>query len=217
MRRLRRKVLIAAFAASLLLHAGIALFVRPGVPRTDFPEFVSIAKRTTIRATLPTPPPRVVRAAPRRAFRPRTIVSLPVTPKNPNADRRGAAPPAPSIPATPASPEPRRPSSAPAPVATTAGAACSRPDAPVAVAVMPPVPPLTSQARASQTAGVSAIAVRLDQTGRVLDASVTSTSGNVSLDLAAAEMARAATYSPSYQACKPIAGDYTFTVKFSGW
>lgn len=82
---------------------------------------------------------------------------------------------------------------------------------------MPPVPPLTAQARASQTTGVSAITVRLDQTGRVLDASVTSTSGNVSLDLAAAEMARAATYSPSYQACKPIAGDYTFTVKFSGW
>jgi TonB family protein len=76
------------------------------------------------------------------------------------------------------------------------------------------IPP---EARASKTNGTAAIQVQIDPQGHVTDATVSQSSGNVSLDAVAMQMARAATYTPALVKCKPVASAYTFTVKFVAW
>lgn len=220
MRKRGRKLLIAALAASIIFHAALASFVRWSTPHEDRAEFVTFAKRTVVRIA-PKSPRRIPRAAP-RAHEPARSAILP----RPNAPTltaargksttervanvsSGAATPG----ATPLAPSPTVP---PLPARSPSGA-CSKPNAPAAVATQGPVPPLPPEARAKQTNGVAAIDVKLDEAGRVLTTSVASTTGNPALDLAAVAMAREATYSPRYVACKAIAADYTFAVKFSGW
>jgi TonB family protein len=61
------------------------------------------------------------------------------------------------------------------------------------------------------------VRVLLDATGQVTSAGVTQSSGNSSLDLVATAMARGARYTPALHDCKPIAGTYTFSVKFVAW
>jgi protein TonB len=98
-----------------------------------------------------------------------------------------------------------------------ASAACTQPNAAAALAVEPSPPEIAPAARTEGTSGTALVRVQLDATGQVTNAGVTQSSGNTSLDLVAVAMARDARYTPALHDCKPIAGAYTFSVKFVAW
>jgi TonB family protein len=83
--------------------------------------------------------------------------------------------------------------------------------------VQPELPAIAPDVRAQMTNGIARILVHLDARGAILDANVAASTGNTSLDLIALGMAKNATYSPAYAACKPVAGEYTFSAKFIAW
>jgi periplasmic protein TonB len=210
MRRARR-LLFIAFALSLLLHLLIALIVRPASPsRQNQTEVVSIEHRRMVIALtkrMPTPPPPKPRPvhtpapapAPRREKTPVAVAHGPH-----GGGGRGVAT------ATPATPTP-------APVPRPSPQGCAHPDAGAAVVATPSPPEIAPDARVSATSGTALVKVQLDPSGAVTDTSVTQTSGNSSLDLVAVAMARDARYTPALRDCKPIAGIYTFSVKFVAW
>jgi protein TonB len=99
----------------------------------------------------------------------------------------------------------------------SASAGCAHPNAPPAVSSTPDVPGIAAEARAARVSGVAAIDVSLDPSGAVTGAKVARSSGNDGLDASAVTMARGATYTPQYAACKGVAGTYTFTVRFVAW
>jgi protein TonB len=110
------------------------------------------------------------------------------------------------------------PTAAPTPLpATTAGNPCADPNAGAAVVTTPPPPDIPVAARAQGTSGIALVKVQLDDAGAITGAAVSQSSGNPSLDDIAVGMARAARYAPAMHACKPVAGDYTFSVKFVAW
>jgi TonB family protein len=208
MRRLPR-LLLLAFALSLLAHLIVALILHPPAPTpTNQAEVVSIEHRpATIAVTkFATPPP----PRPKRTPSPQTISSAP--PRS----RKGLEAPTgsgtgPAAPQTPAPPVPT-----PSPVASLASG-CTQPNAEAAVAVAPSPPDIAPAARTSGTNGVALVRVQLDPTGQVTSAGVAQSTGNTSLDLVAVTMARDARYTPALHDCKPIAGAYTFSVKFFAW
>jgi TonB family protein len=106
----------------------------------------------------------------------------------------------------------------PRPVITaTPARGCVNPNAGPAVAATPDVPDIAAAARASRITGVVAIDVSLDPAGEVTDAKVARSIGNAGLDASALAMARTASYTPKYIACKGVVSTYTFTVKFVAW
>jgi protein TonB len=102
------------------------------------------------------------------------------------------------------------PPSSPAP---TPKPACSAPDVP-AKAVDPVTPDEPEPARDQGFTGTAKIRVDLDQTGRVVGASVYSSTGSSQLDQAALQAARESRYSPEETDCKDVPGSYLFTVQF---
>jgi periplasmic protein TonB len=206
MRRVPR-LLLFAFAFSLLVHVIVALVMHPAVPTMESQaEVVSIVHRpATIAVTkVPTPPP----PRPRQTPAPKNLSSAPPAHNGPGPGANtGAGTPAPS-PAV----------AVPTPAATaTIKAGCANADAPVAVVATPAPPDIAPDARASGTSGVALVGVRLDANGQVTGADVTQSTGNSSLDLVALAMAREARYSPAFHDCKPVASAYTFSVKFVAW
>jgi TonB family protein len=108
--------------------------------------------------------------------------------------------------------------SLPTPVAIASSAsACVRSNADPGIVATPGPPDIPPAVRAQKVSGTAAIAVSLDARGRVTATSISQSSGNPGLDAIAAQMARDATYSPRYAACKAVAGTFTFTVKFAAW
>lgn len=208
MRRVPR-LLLVAFALSLLVHLVVALLLHPQAPTPqNQAEVVSIEHRpATIAVTklvTPPPPPR-----PTRTPSPRTVSSAP-----PRA-RRGAV-----APTGVARGRSVAPSLAPTPVTqpvARASSACEDPNAGAALAVEPSPPDIAPAARTAGTSGTALVRVQLDATGEVTKTDVTQSTGNSSLDLVAVTMARDARYSPALHDCKPIAGAYTFSVKFVAW
>lgn len=206
-----RRLLFIAFALSLLVHLIVALIVRPASPsRQNQTEVVSIEHRRMVIAVtkrLPTPPPpkptpvptRIPAPAPPRRRAPVAVAGGPA-----GGGGRGVAT---TPPATPV----------PAPIPTPANAACAQPNAAAAVVATPPPPEIAPEARVAGTSGTALVKVQLDPTGAITSTSVTQTTGNSSLDLVAVAMARDARYSPPLHDCKPIAGIYTFSVKFVAW
>jgi protein TonB len=114
-----------------------------------------------------------------------------------------------------------RATAAPTPAPTVApsasAASCAKRDIDAAVRSTPPPPDIPIAARAEGTSGTTLVEVKLDAQGNVIGANVSQSSGNPSLDLVAAGMARAATYQPATHDCKPVASNYTFSVKFVAW
>jgi TonB family protein len=209
MKRIPR-LLVIAFALSLLVHLIVALILRPPTPTPQGQsEVVSIEHRpATIAMTkMRTPPP----LPPRRTPAARTVASAP--PRKPKglegpAGTAYGTPPAPTTgPATPT----------PAPAATVAAGGCTRPNAAAAVAASPSPPDIAPAARTEGTNGIALVRVQLDPAGQVTSTDVTQSTGNSSLDLVAVGMARDARYAPALHDCKPIAGEYTFSVKFVAW
>jgi TonB family protein len=112
----------------------------------------------------------------------------------------------------------RAPSPAPeTPPPLASGETCASRDVEAAVIATPGPPDIPPDVRADHTSGVAAVRVALDASGQVTDAAVAQSTGNQSLDLIAAGMARDARYSAALHDCKPVAGSYTFSVKFVAW
>ena len=200
------RLLLVALALSLLVHLIVALILHPTTPTPESQaEVVSIEHRpATIAVTKPpTPPP----PRPKQTPAPRTTSSAPPARKGPgSAGTTGGNAATPAPPVATATPQP---------VATAAP--CARIDIAAAVVGTPTPPEITPETRASGTSGVARVTVQLDPTGQVTSASVTESTGNSSLDLVAVGMARDARYTPPLRDCKPMAGAYTFSVKFVAW
>jgi TonB family protein len=195
MRRARR-LLIAAFALSLIVHLFLAgVITWPfAAPRYE-PQVVSIEKR-----------PRVLRIAhSTRPQRPRTTHAVHQV-RTPQIAKTGHAPST-----TTAS------TSAPTPAPTPAGNRCVKASAAAAIAASPPPPDISSEVRAGARGGIAQVRVRLDPAGAVTGADVVQSTGDNGLDAVALSLARAATYTPAYAGCKPIPGGYTFRVEFVAW
>jgi TonB family protein len=202
MKRAQRLLLIA-FALSLLVHAIVAVVLHP--PRADFQsqaEVVSIVRRSTIAVAHNTPPPPrpAHTPAPRNLTAPKPHGRTGAPPRS-EGGGTGRATPAPAPTAPPATPS----------------GACTAPNAAAAVAVSPPPPDIPPAVRADATSGTAFVTVALDAQGQILGTTVAQSTGNSSLDIVAVSMARAATYSAALHDCKPIAGSATFSVKFVAW
>jgi TonB family protein len=206
MKRAQRLLLIA-FALSLLIHLLVALVARPPALSTqNQPEKVSLEHRRVVIAVrkLQTPPP-----PPKPRPLPRPVASAPPVRKAhgivahaPSGGGRSVATPAPAT---------------PSPAPTSAASGCARPDAQAAVITPPAAPDIAASVRAAGTSGIALVRVQLDAQGEIADTSVAQTTGNPSLDLVAVAMARDARYTPALHDCKPIASAYIFSVKFVAW
>jgi len=200
------RLLLVAFALSLLLHLIVALGLRPTAPTpATQSEVVSIQHRPATIAVRrpPTPPPSP--PPPRHTPVPRTAASAPPLkgPGSGGTQGASAATPTPAVAQVTARP-------AATPTAGCASAAAS-------VLSTPAPPEIPIQARASGTSGTALVSVQLDASGTVTGATVTQSTGNSSLDLVAVGMARDARYSPALRDCRPIASAYVYSVKFVAW
>ncbi|HET9393138.1 MAG TPA: TonB family protein [Candidatus Rubrimentiphilum sp.] len=209
MRARGRRVLLVALAISLLLHLLLAgYWYWPSHTESE-------AQLSNVRIVQIThrPPPPVQTPAPKPVQTPRiaTKAHSKIAPpqiashNGPNA-RRGPVTYAPQTP---------RPVGTATPARVAAG--CTNPNAGPAVSATPDTPDIAAAARASRITGVVAIDVSLDPAGNVTDAKVARSIGNDGLDASALTMARNASYTPKYTACKGVASTYTFTVKFVAW
>lgn len=200
------RLLLIAFALSLLLHALIATFLRPARPSPQTQaEVISVVRSVTIAAARQTPPP------PRPHQTPHPRIASPVRTSLPKGTvAAGSGGSSTSAPATPAP--------TPAPAATVAAvSACSRKNLGPSVLATPGPPDIPTETRAEATNGTVVVKVQLDAGAAITGTSVEQSSGNSSLDLVAVAMARDARYSPAMADCKPVAGEYAFSVKFVAW
>lgn len=194
-----RRFLIVAFALSLLIH-----LVATGVIRWPFPtpadevQIVRIEHVHTTRIAHITPPPPTPQ--PRRV----AVHVAKATALNPKSNLTEG-----KIVTEAATPQA---SAAPTPTATPN---CAAADTPVQVAASPPPPEIPAEARASRANGITRVQVAVDPNGAVSNATVLQSSGSAPMDLVAVSMARAAQYTPATHACKAIAANYTFQVKFN--
>jgi TonB family protein len=210
MHRLNRsqRVLIAAFAISLILHFVFAIFYTvPRPRRSSDVETVTILRRSmAIVVRTPQPPPP---ATPKPHPRPQ-----PSAPKATPA-AQGFAP------GNGGGAQKPVPTPVPTPVATLAAAPTPKPcggnDIKAAVSEMPPQPDVPNAARTQGAGGIAAVDVKLDEHGEVTAAAVARSTGNSQLDLVAVSTARQARYTPALHDCHAVPGDYTFTIKFFAW
>lgn len=207
MPRQARRLLVVAFALSLLLHLIFAVaWHRPNYSQQGATEIVSIEHRSALITRMQTPPPRpkitpVPHPAP--SSRPAPKSSRGTQPSNTGgASLQAGARPAPA--STPV-------------IAATTGNACTRPNAGPAIVASAAPPEIAPDTRAEGTSGIALVKVQLDATGNITTAAVAQSTGNSSLDLVAVAMARDARYAPALRDCKPVAGDYTYSVKFVAW
>ncbi|HEY1429299.1 MAG TPA: TonB family protein [Candidatus Tumulicola sp.] len=203
-----QRILLIAFAISILLHLIFAVAYRMPRPRRsdDVETTVSIVRRSAIAVRTPQPLPS---ATPK----PRPKTQPPAPKLKPGA--KGFAPGSGGTAATPV------PTALPQPTASVAAVPTAKPcggnDIKAAVSEMPPQPDVPNAARAEGTDGTAAVDVRLDERGEVTAATVSHPTGNPSLDTIAVSLAKAARYTPATHDCRPVAGEYTFTVKFFAW
>ncbi|MBV9332545.1 MAG: TonB family protein [Candidatus Eremiobacteraeota bacterium] len=206
MKRIPR-LLLVAFALSLLVHLVVAIGLRPAAPTpATQSEVVSIQHRPATIAVRkpPTPPPS---PPPQRTPAPRTAASAPPRkgPGEGGTQGASAATPVPVVAQATAKP------------AVTPTAGCAHSNSAAAVVSTPAPPEIPLSVRASGTSGTALVSVQLDTSGTVTGASVTQSTGNSSLDLVAVGMARDARYSPALHDCKPVASAYVYSVKFVAW
>jgi TonB family protein len=202
-----RKVLIAAFAISFLLHLIFAgYFQWPGWGASP-PEMrvVTIRHLRIFRITpTPAPPPQTPHPPAKKSK-----VSPPIL------HNRGPGVSVANVTSAPATPAPIV-SHAP-PAAPPTAQPCTGRDIAAAVTATPDPIAIPPEARASKVSGIAAVAVQLDAQGNVTKAGIAQSSGNAGLDAVAVQIAKAATYSPATSSCKPVASSYTFTVNFQAW
>ena len=198
-----RRVLLVALAISILLHLLLAGYwywpYSHNQPEEQLSNvrIVQITRRAPVplqtHAPKPLPAPVDTKAHSAPSHRRRHVA---------RRQTRGGAPrtyapqtPRPAVTATP----------------SRAAAGCVNPNAGPAIAATPDTPDIAAAARASRITGIVAIDVSLDPAGNVTDAKVARSIGNDGLDASALTMARNASYTPKYAACKGVASTYTFT------
>jgi periplasmic protein TonB len=203
--RRARRLLFAAFAISILVHALVALVMHPPrAPIENQAEVVSIHHVVAV-TRLVTPPPQ-----PKRTPVPHPAATSPAPRATHATQSIGAAG---GIGRATAAPTPQPTVAATA----TSAEGCTQPNAGAAVVATPSPPDIPVDVRAEGTSGVALIDVHLDAQGAVTDTKVSQSTGNPSLDLVAVGLARNAQYSPATRACKAVASTYTFSVKFVSW
>lgn len=212
-----RRLLLAAFAISLLLHLFAARFVHVTRPRTENPEVVTLAHRTPLRIAKAIPPARPRAVPSPLAATPRRSTSLISVPRLRAAVRRASGTRKPAGSAARPAPGPSVALTAAPQSEKTAAPACPNPDAEAALASSPPPPDLSPAARADAVSGIAVVDVSLDPQGLVTNAQIAQSSGSSALDLVAMQMARSAGYTPKYVSCKAVFGEFAFSVKFFPW
>lgn len=211
MRSIRtQRVLLVALALSLLVHLVVALVVhRSTGSRDSEAEVVTIEHRSSVTKMQTPPPPRPhVKPVPHPAPSSRPVPARKHATQTIGSGGTGRIVNKPTAPP---------PTETPAPAATVVANSCAHSDQDAAVTVEPPQPDIPIAARSEGTAGTAVVKVQLDAQGAVTRVDVSQSTGNSALDLVAASMARAATYTPALHDCKPVAADYTFSVKFFAW
>jgi TonB family protein len=204
-----RRLLLSAFAISLLIHLlGVRLVHWRLATPVDVPERMTISSVRIVHRIVRTPPPH-------------TPAPLPTAPSTPKAARttkvlvpsvrNSAGPPRSSVKVATAT---ATPTPSPSPVPTSSAGGCVTPNAPAAVKAAAPVPEIPLDARESAKSGIAQVHVRLSESGAVLEAGIVSSVGDDGLDQLAVNMAKSSRYSPALQKCKAIAGTYEFRVKF---
>jgi len=213
--RRARRLLLAAFILSALVHAIIALVWQRTSRPLDQPEYVTL-RRSVMRVTHVPPRRRITRHAVVKRSAARIMTPHLATATAAHGRAHGAV--------TPLEPQesqskaqPTQPPRPPPPTASAVPPGCGKADSAPSVAATVSPPQIAPDVRAQNASGVTSVAVTLDEAGRVTGATVSSSSGNPSLDLVAVSMARTATYTPRYRACKAVAATYTFTVRFVAW
>jgi len=210
------RVLGAALAISLALHAVLASFVHMRAVQAQQWAPPSVITHIWVRPKF-TPPPKPHLVAftqhPFQSVRPQN--RRPHVAPNPNGVVAIAPPGATGVPIAPGNPgtpggvigQPEIPTGPPAP-------ACSDPnvEAKTIVAVAPDAP---SSAYGAATDTTAMIKVDLDAAGRILGVSVYRSTGSLELDQAAMQAARESTYSPETRDCQAVPGSYLFKVEFS--
>jgi protein TonB len=100
-----------------------------------------------------------------------------------------------------------------APDAAAHAASCKSPHEPATIlrSVAPETPLI---ARTANWTGTTVVRVDLSAAGGIVGTSVARSSGFAALDRAALETARAQTYAPETQDCRPVAGSYGVEVEF---
>ena len=209
MYRLNRsqRVLIAAFAISLIVHFLFAILYHvPRPRRSSDVETVTILRRS-MAIVVRTPQPPLATPKPHPHPQPSAPQATPAAQGFAPGNAGGAQKPVP----TPV----------PTPIATLAAAPTPKPcagnDIKAAVSEMPPQPDVPNAARTQGTDGIAAVDVKLDERGEVTAAAVAHSTGNSQLDLVAVSTARQARYTPALHDCHAVPGDYTFTIKFFAW
>ncbi|PZR58537.1 MAG: hypothetical protein DLM50_03395 [Candidatus Meridianibacter frigidus] len=201
---------------SIAIHLFAARVVRWTIASpVEPPESTTIARMIVVKIAQHTPPPRTPQPAasrPPAAHKAQTHINVPPVAASGEGPGKSVAmaPPSPTAPA--ASPTPRH-SPTPAPSASAGG--CLKTNAPAAVSSPAPVPEIPASARAPNVSGIAQIHVSLSDVGAVLNATVQVGSGNAELDSIAVNMARAAIYTPNVVACKRVASEYVYRVKFA--
>jgi periplasmic protein TonB len=209
-----RRVLFVALALSLFIHLIVALITHPMVSvLPNEPEVVSLIHRSAAIVAKPTPaPPRRLRTpVPRAARTNATSKPLPAKPQS-----HGAGPAKPSGSGGKAAAT-TAPASTATPLAASTTSPCAHSDTPANILATPEPAEIPPAVRAQGTSGIAAVNIQLDPQGNILGTSVSQSTGNASLDLVAVSMARDARYAPALHDCKPVAGAYTFSVKFLSW
>jgi len=199
-----RRFLIVAFALSLLIHLALTGIIRwPFAPESDEVQVVRIEHLHATRiAHVPPPPPHTPAPPPRHVsvhVARATAVSPNSSPGEGRVVTAATEPPA---------------SLTPAPTATPN---CAANDTPVQMIASPPPPDIAPGARGDQKSGIASVRVIVNPQGAIESAIVIASSGSPSLDQVALSMARSAQYTPATHACKAVAADYTYSVKFTAW
>lgn len=212
--RAARRLLLAAFALSVLIHILAARAVHWSIPAPQEPERITVAHVAILHVPKRTPSPQTPKpaptATPASALHARKVpVAVPsIRPRQGPATVPLVAP---SPPAS-ASPTPRPLAHLPTPAAA---GGCADPNAPAAVRATSAPPDIPTAARENAKRAVAQIRVGLTEKGEVSAALVETSTGNDQLDAVAVQMARGATYAPALSQCRAIAGSYLFRVKFT--
>lgn len=212
--RRSRKIVLWAIALSLLAHLLFALYFHFSLASTGEQEPRVARIQLTRIATAPpkTPPP------PRTPVVHTTIAPPHLQSKNTGtpSPHRGIAAPVSTLPPVSTTPTPKPTPTATPSLQTSAPGQCTATtrNAPAALASTPDPIDIPPDARASKVSGTAQIKVVLDAQGHVTDATVAQTSGNDGLDRVALQLAHQATYTPKFQDCKAVAGEYMFSVQF---
>lgn len=211
--RTPRRLLLAAFALSILLHLLAGRFVRWEIPTpVEPPDSLTTHRITIARIPKRTPPPQTPQPVPTGTPAPPHARKVAVAVPHISNGKRPAvlrpAAPVPTIAPTPRAAATRLPT-------PSAHGPCVTPDAPAAVRTTPSPPDVPDEARKAAKTGVVSVRVGISESGSITGAAIDGSSGSDALDQVAVSLAKGATYSAPLAQCKPVAGTYLFRVRFA--